>query len=280
MAKKKSGPRRGKDSVRKIPCAWKGCRSSKDVKNVSTKLQVDMGKVDMTQCRTSLRRDAKMVKFCCQQHRDRCITTQAQLPRGQREPLEADQIVDLFYRLVSSGKPWAAFLCLLQLQCGDRADCARQCRASWLHLDSTTTPSIMIPPINGKTKSRRIPLHPQFAALVSDWMFKSPLTDKKTDCTWPFPGQKVTGTAPLFPGLSKRAGHGQWWKRQWSKPVSERAYLGALKDVAQVLKREQRKSGSAHLWSDVDVDKLGTHSLKRSAATWPNTIQFCKILNP
>ena len=122
-------------------------------------------------------------------------------------------------------------------------------------------------PKTGKTKSRRIPLHPQFATLVSDWMFKSPLADNRTDCTWPFPGQKLRGTAPVFPGLSKRAGHRQWWKRQWSKPVSERAYLGPLNDLVQVLKREIRKDGKSHAWSDVDVDMLGTHSLKRSAAT-------------
>ncbi|CAE7760304.1 unnamed protein product, partial [Symbiodinium necroappetens] len=232
-----------------------------DVKNISSYLQVRKSLVDMTQCRPSLRRDAKVIRFCCPQHRDRCTSNEPQKSRGQREPLEVEQLVDLFRRLVCRGFAWAAVLTLLQLQCGERADCARQCRASWLRgivPGSSTTPTIRIPRINGKTKAREIPLLPQFASLLYHWMYKSPLCkDSTTSCScWPFPNQKVINTALLFPGLSKQAGHGQWWKRHWSKAVSERAYLASLKTVAAGLKRENRDKN--HTWTDFDIDKLGT----------------------
>ena len=60
------------------------------------RLQKLKGREECLHKATSLRRDAKLVKFCCQQHRDTSITTQPQHPRGQRDPLEAAQIVDLF----------------------------------------------------------------------------------------------------------------------------------------------------------------------------------------
>ena len=274
MAKTRPGPKRRKRSTVKIPCAWKGCRSLRDVKNISEKLQVNRCRVDMTMLRPTLRRDAKIIRFCCYQHRDRCIATEPQQPRGQREPLEANQLADLFNRLVAQGTPWAAVLCLLQLQCGERADCARQCRWSWFRnvgADSAATPSIAIPRINGKTKTREIPLLPMFAAQLYAWTHGQPLkTPNSDDVTWPFPKQKTHGSSLLFPGLSRKGGYGQWWKRSWSKPVSERAYLGTLKKVAQRVKQEQQQNGgTGHLWFDVEVDKIGTHSLKRSAATWP-----------
>ncbi|CAJ1370237.1 unnamed protein product [Effrenium voratum] len=228
-------------------------------------------KVDMSQCRQSLRQTCKKVRFCCACHRDRCLLKVPLQARGKREPMDAKQLADLFERLCKAGKPWAAVLSLLQLQCGERADCARRCTTAWLHhIDpgSAEPPFICIPNFNRKTKAREVPLCAPFAVALYGWLHISPLTGAKNS-QWPFTAPVQTDADQLlFPGLSKEAGQGKGCRRDWRRPVTERAYLASISQVAAALRRERQEARQelrTHLWDDVDLSKLGTHSLKRSS---------------
>ena len=50
--------------------------------------------------------------------------------------------------------------------------------------------------------------------------------------------------------------------------MSERAYLSALGSATAILKEEKATTnarGEQHLWDHVDFDRVGTHSMKRTA---------------
>ena len=88
--------------------------------------------------------------------------------------MDTNQVRCLFDTLLRLGCPWAAVLMLVQIFMGERADCARQCRWSWLRgmaPGSLKPPSVEIPDeINGKTVAREIPLHEPFARLLLGWV--------------------------------------------------------------------------------------------------------------
>ena len=52
----------------RIPCAWKGCRSKLDAKNMPLRLSLPYASVDLRKCRATLRPDCKRVRFCCEAH--------------------------------------------------------------------------------------------------------------------------------------------------------------------------------------------------------------------
>ena len=191
-------------------------------------------------------------------------------PRGGREALTVDQLVAFYKALLSNGPAWTAVLFLMQLMMGDRADCARQCSTSWLCLVSPK-PYINIPEnVNGKTTARKVPIHSDYAK----WLFSlmgSPLQGAK-GC-WPFSGQRLISEANtlrpdilLFPGRV-RGGHDC---RQWSKAITEKAYFDNIISVSKILKQERdndHANGACHIFDDVDMTRIGTHSLKKSAVT-------------
>ena len=68
-----------------------------------------------------------------------------------------------------------------------------------------------------------------------------------------------------FPGL--RAG-GNKYRRAWGRQVSIRGYRKRLRDVADVLEQDRsqkHQQGERHTFDDFPLDRLGTHSFKRSA---------------
>ena len=248
-----------------VRCGYKKCRKAVDVKNVRGSLAASRAKVDLSLCRT-LRSHCKSVKFCSEAHRDLCIAKRPKGKRGGREPLTADQFVKLFQTLQSFA-PWAAMLSMLQLCIGDRADCSRQCRWSWiksLNPASKKAATISIPKVNGKTVAREIPLHEPFAKFL--WQVS------QTNCLeasngeqWPHHGQQLSPNKPLFPGFDCT---GQ--TRDWSKPISERAYLQKLAAASDILGREVAAAtleGKGHVFKGFDLTKLGTHSMKKTAVT-------------
>ena len=198
-------------------------------------------------------------------------------PRGGREALTVAQLVAFYKALLSHGPAWTAVLFLMQLFMGDRADCARQCTTSWLCLLSPK-PYINIPEgVNGKTTARKVPIHCDYAK----WLFTlmgSPLQGAK-GC-WPFTGQRLMGEGDtlrpdvlLFPGRVL-GGHDC---RQWEKAISEKAYYNNIVEVSKILKKERdndHANGTCNVFDDVDMTRIGTHSLKKSAVTLMRDANF------
>ena len=198
-------------------------------------------------------------------------------PSGNRgrEALTADQLVFFYKALLAHGPAWTAVLFIAQLMLGDRADCSRSCTTSWLHL-SLPKPYISIPEqeeqiINRKTMPRHIPVHAAFAKWLLQMMTASPVQGAK-GC-WPFTGQGLVSECGslnpdvlLFPGRVL----GGVDCRQWDKPISERAYLENVVAVGKILERERQDHhirGLSHAFDDVNMRRIGTHSLKKSAIT-------------
>lgn len=248
-----------------VRCAYKKCRKAVDCKNVRGSLAAARAKVDVSLCRT-LRSHCKSVKFCCESHRDLCIKQQPTRKRGGREPLTVDQFAKLFQTLESFA-PWAAMLSLLQLCIGDRADCSRQCHWSWiksLNPASKEQASIEIPAVNAKTVARTIPLHEPFAQFLWQTSQVKRLEAPNGE-QWPHDGQPMAPNKPLFPGFNAT---GQ--KRDWCKPISERAYLQKLATAGDILGREVAAAnlrGEDHIFMGFDLTRLGTHSMKKTAVT-------------
>ena len=190
--------------------------------------------------------------------------------RGGREALTTDQLVAFYKALLAHGPAWTAVLFVMQLMLGDRADCSRQISTSWLDL-SSPKPCVTIPKVNGKTVPRKIPLHSEFVKQLLSLMTGSPLQGAK-GC-WPFTGQglvdaenKMIPDVLLFPGRV-RGGHDE---RNWKSPISERAYQENLVQTSKALTAERSQahlSGASHVFDDVEMSRIGTHSLKKSAVT-------------
>ena len=156
MARQRRGPRRHANSKVKVRCAYKACRSGRDVKNVGMDLRLAPKDVCQELCRP-VRGHAHTVRFCCQAHVARCRTMAKtpQEPRGGRVALEAYQVGELFNVLLVLGHIWAAVLMLVQCFMGERADCARSAKSGWfsnLSPEAPGLPTISIPSVNGKQK--------------------------------------------------------------------------------------------------------------------------------
>ena len=250
----------------KIRCAYRRCRSQRCVKNVGREARAARTDVNADLCRY-LHPAAKVVRFCGQVHRKLCSTRTAEA-RGQREALDLQQYSALFYTLVRLGAPWAAALTLLQLVCGERADCTRQARVGWLkHLDPSDDypATIRIPKTNGKTKAREIPIAPPVAALLHRWMAEGLRQPGGVQQQWPFLNdpQPQSPRRFLFPGKACMG-------RDWCRPVTVRGYRSKLAEAAVVLQRERatnKRRGTSHPFDEFPLDRLGTHSFKRSAVS-------------
>ena len=223
--------------------------------------------VDLEQCRP-LRSHCQTVKFCGQTHLNACLSKKKKAPPVGREALDTQQLASLFQTLVELGRAWAAVMGLCQLFLGERADCVRQLRTSWLRNlgpQEARTPAVCIPEgVNKKTTCREVPLHSGLATLLHNWMFREPLRGAQQ--SWPHPGQEVQeGDRLLFPGLVLKT-----QARAWGVAVSERAYLHALTTAAGVIQSQRqfvREAGGRHIFEDVDLSRIGTHTFKKSHVT-------------
>ena len=251
-----------------IVCAWRDCETGINVKNSRHTLSRDQS--DLDACRP-VRAHMKELKFCCEEHKQlskRKPKSKKKAGEG-REALNADQLAYLFGALLRCGYPWAAVLTLMQLFLGERADCARSCRMSWVRnvcrgkdgAAPLDLPQIVVPEaLNGKTEGGPAPLDRGFAALLRDWLEVAPLKgDGGT--TWPFENQ-VSADVDfcLFPGRDVSS-----QMRTWEAPVSERAYYASIRKAAALIAQERKTSedaGETHCFTDLDLGRVGTHSIK------------------
>ena len=254
----------------KIRCAYKKCRSQRCVKNVGREARAARTDVNADFC-WYLHPAAEVVRFCGRVHRKLC-SARTPVARGQREALDLQQYSALFYTLVRLGAPWAAALTLLQLVCGERADCARQARAGWLqHIDpgDDHPATVRIPKANGKTKAREIPIAPPVAALLHRWTAQGLRQPGGVQQQWPFLNdpRPQSPLRFLFPGKWPGAADKG---RDWGRPVTVRGYRSKLAEAAVVLQRERatnKRRGASHPFDGFPLDRLGTHSFKRSAVS-------------
>ena len=261
------GPARNDNSAVKVKCALRKCRSKADVKNCGQDLQLSRDDIEESACR-DLRGSCRVVRFCCQKHKQLGKKEQQKsCPGSGRAPLNQDQVVKLFNCLVGRGAPWCAVLVLIQLFAGDRADAIRRVTWSWfsnLEPSSMGTPKLKIPKANAKTVPREIAFYAPMAHLLWRWRDQTPLQAPGGQ-TWPSRGQPCGAEDPLFPGFDTT---GQ--ARTWDKPISERAYLAQLKAAAAQFCQERENmhgQGLTHCYAHVDLDRLGTHSMKKTAVT-------------
>ncbi|CAE7446236.1 unnamed protein product [Symbiodinium sp. CCMP2592] len=271
------GPKRGTGSRVKIICAFTGCtRTNVCCKNKG--ITASYAAVDSSKTR-KLHATAQLVRFCCPEHRQKCLLKDKQR-RGGREALDAQQIVHLF-RILAWQRPWAAVLFLLSIMCGERAEATSVACASWLRItESDQRPSLQVPRVNKKTTAHEVPLHLDFAALLRRWILEEPLQGADNQ-QWPFRGQTINLSTKrrrvssdvsafewqyLFPG--KKVGGNS--RRNFAKAVTTRAYHYVLVDAQQAIARElacARRQGQLHPFQDVNLQRVTSHSGKKSCAT-------------
>ena len=272
LKKPKRGPGRAKHSKVKIKCCWKGCKSGADVKN--RPFQLPLKDVDWSLCRP-LRSHCKLVRFCCQGHLSKSRVVTPTKKRGGREPLTAQQVACVFWALVhDSRSPWAAVMWLLQLCLGERADCTRQASSKWfnnLNPTSTGSPTCSIPAVNLKTQERIVPLEKSLAELIWTWVTKEPLRGPGNS-QWPWKGQDLQASFEsaedtlLFPGRV----YGGKNVRNWTSAITERSYAEKIAEACKAIAKEKKQAADEnkpHPCSDLDLDRVGTHSLKKTTVT-------------
>ena len=247
-----------------------------EVKNVGMDLRLRPREVDLEKCRP-IRRHCASVAFCCYSHLMRCRRGTSALDvnaRGGREPLSVQQLTKFVHELVKGDGPvWPAVLLLVQLFLGERADAARHARVGWfqnIEPSALGAPFVALPRVNKKTTAREIPLPYEFAKMLYTWMHTDPLQNSKH--RWPFFGQVVHAKESLlFPGQAKDH------SRTWDKPITERAYLKMLKAAAEQVGRERavvRLAGTGHIFDGVSLDRIGTHSVKKSFVSALKSAKF------
>ena len=271
------GPRRKRSSTVKLRCFYKGCRNVHvDVKNMPFHAQLNT--LEQHKLR-KVRPQACVARFCCKEHLAEC--SQRARKHGAREPLTSIQAIHLFH-VLRSVAPWAAVMYLLAVVTGERVGAVCQACATWfsgMDPKKGDPPRLRIPRVNLKTNPRQIALQGDFARLLWSWVADQPLSGGRGDRLghWPHPGQAVSfAQAPtrlvgkrsreqlLFPGRDKSG------ERQWRKPITEKAFYNTFK-AAQAILRSQRKDahakGQAHAFDDVALERLTSHSCKKTAAT-------------
>ena len=132
--------------------------------------------------------------------------------------------------------------------------------------------------VNGKTTARTVQLCDEVAKLFGKWLYTTPLQRvagneeaglkgsaskaRASTSSWPFPSQPLEAHNFLFPGAMAGSA-----ARCWDKPVSVKAYHLHIKNIAQFLKRDLRSAleeVGTHEFEGFPLDRLGTHSLKRT----------------
>ncbi|CAE7725548.1 unnamed protein product [Symbiodinium sp. CCMP2592] len=254
-----------------IRCSKDGCTSTINCKN--SRHSLARKAVQLDRCRV-LRKDCNVIKFCCKQHLEDCqkVAKKAKPKSRTDEALNAEQFAALFLALCDCGFPWAGVLILIQLFLGDRADCSRSCRVSWLvnvlsaGADVAGLPAICIPDnVNGKTVGGQRPLDKSFARLLRDWVEKEPLMGAKGS-QWPLKNQDFSAPdACLFPGTELAT-----QRHAWERPISERAYFGALRkavDSIAVARKHDEDHGRQNIFAEVDLAHIGTHTVKKTCVS-------------
>ena len=249
-------------------CSASQCETK--VKNVGADLRLHRREADLPQCR-AIRNHCQSVKFCCRAHLDKCKSgagSGVASCRGGREVLDAAQMTSFIDELIRNGPVWPAIMLMIQLCMGERADAVRRARVKWfedIEAEALGAPFINIPKVNGKTVARKVPLPVSVAIQIHSWMHKSPLKNSHGQ-QWPFPGQQVSRPdALLFPGMARRGR-----ARCWSRAVTTRSYLKMLKNAACRIGCERtmaRLLNDKHLFDDVALDKIGTHTIKKTMVT-------------
>ena len=229
-------------------------------------LRLHRREADLQQCR-AIRNHCQSVKFCCRAHLDKCKSgtgSGVASCRGGREVLDAAQMTSFIDELIRNGPVWPAIMLMIQLCMGERADAVRRARVKRfedIEAEALGAPFINIPKVNGKTVARKVALPVSVAIQIHSWMHKSPLKNSHGQ-QWPFPGQQVSHPDTLlFPGMARRGR-----ARCWSRAVSERSYLKMLKNAAGRIGCERttvRLLNDKHLFDDVALDKIGTHTIKK-----------------
>eukprot|EP00969_Alexandrium_andersonii_P273738 12099246-Alexandrium_andersonii.AAC.1 len=142
----------------------------------------------------------KALKCCCEAHLEKARgMSTAVAPRGPRAEVSSEQFVLFFQTAVSEGVPWLAGLSLVQVCLGERASCAAAAQFGWFIGLGSSNPVIEVPKVNGKTKPRTVPIHPDVGRLLHGWMHSEPLSGKGEQ--WPFNEQPQGLADYLFPGL-------------------------------------------------------------------------------
>jgi hypothetical protein len=269
MAQQLRGPQRLQKRAIKIPCALASCKSGRDCQNVAAELSVPGKEVNRALCRQSLRRDCKLVKFCCAAHAKKAASRMPCKVRGAREGFTQEQFSFVFGALETLGFAWAAVLSLFQVLLGERIDMARSLVWGDLHhLDSEVENSafVLVRSVNKKTKARSVPIPMYIARRLRSWMTEAPLGAGEN--TWPWPGQDLSSDkSPMFPGrIVKGARYGQ---RNWKRPVTRQGALSTLTEhlqpyVARDLS-EAKSAKKAHVMEGVDIGRIGTHSMKKTS---------------
>ena len=252
-------------------CAFGKCtRRNIDVKNTSFTAPKDAVNEDKSR---EIRSHCQLIKFCSQRHMDLCLAVKKKDKPGQgRLDLDVTQASHLFETLKACGYLWAAVALLIQLMIGERADCVRQATTAWFsnfEPEASGVPTIHIPDgLNRKTRTRDVQVPADFASLLHGWLWITPLHGGK-ERQWPFADQPLQDPrCALFPGLDVAKGKHQG--RNWHKPISERAYLAALKVAVNVIVKERagaRARGEQHVFEGINMDLIGTHSMKKSHVT-------------
>ena len=270
MARRR-GPPRKPGSSQKQRCAYRLCRSRRDVKNSKWCLPVRQVSSSSTR---KLHCKAKTARFCCEEHRTKAKSTGAvaKKPYGQRESLTQQQVTYLFdIMLHKVGCAWAAVMLLLSVSTGERVDAVRQVCTTWLTgLDDQAVgkPTISWPRVNLKTTARDSILDSGVAQLLWQWISRQPLKTTQGS-QWPFAGQDVQhhlakGTpCYLFPGRML----GGKDCRNSEQAVTARAYNYVWKSCQHILKAEITaacKQGRSHPFTDVDLRRLSSHCGKKS----------------
>ena len=227
-----------------------------------------------------LRGHCKVARFCCKGHLEEGVkkkpkAAKAATRRG-REPLTVPQLALLFDVVVNVlGAAWAGALMMIQLHLGERADCSRQISSSWFEnlRPSAGLPCVNIEKVNGKTQERCVPLPRSFAELLWTWISKKPLVGGGGRTQWPWPGQGLAEAFQprgkpclLFPGRVI----GGCPARNFNKAITERAYADVLREAADHIGRERARAQlerRTHIFDDIDLDRIGTHSMKKSSIT-------------
>ena len=265
--KKTRGPPRKPGSALKTRCAWKKCKRVADVKNISKHLTLSIRQVDRSQLRANLSPKCQAVKFCCLQHKKTCqLPNASKNPRGPREAMNPTQVTHLFRVFLHDGCPWAAVAMLLQMFLGDRCQLTTEIKWNWfsdLEPTSLKVPMVDIKTINKKTKARKIPLFRPFAKLLWSWAQSTPLQGRNGS-TWPYHGRHLVGDDLLFPGYSSDG-----LTRDFHKPVTTQAYLERFRRAAGIIQNERKEleAGMDHPFLDFDLQRLGTHSMKKTSVT-------------
>ena len=267
MAKQRRGPLRSLQSSRKVACAFKQCRSGRCCKNVGRDLQLRRSETDLSRCRP-VRAHCGMIKFCCPAHVRTCrlgaISGKAKSATG-REPMDLPQVQYLCEGLLREGRAWAVVAVLLQLFLGERCAAALHAQFSWFRNcspGSQGTPVVVVPRVNKKTVAREVPLPLHFAELLHGWIHNCPLKANTCGDQWPFHGHPCSGDNYLFPGQTSAG------EKLWNRPISTRAYAKVLARMATLISAERseaRAAGKVHVFDSFNLERLGSHSLKKTA---------------